>query len=333
MKPAALALAITLALSGCRATPPTTATPTRPVLRIAGTRLAEELAQELSAARPDLEVTHVSAPPIAVDPVQQGKADLGVIFADSVYFAHLAESENADAGTSGIRAISALQVAPMLMFVRQGSGIHTVADLRGHAARVSPAPLDHDPRFSGWPVPKSLGGLGPGTVSGVTSLPYLVLLAHGLTPADVTNKLISPAEGAVEMSKGTLDAVFSVAYEANSFPADALRRGHRLVSIEGPAVERLRREYSFIRPVRLPAGTYPGQTAAVHTVGVNMVLVCRADLDEQLAYDLTRLYFAALPRLVAKGNLAGIDPKQAPLTPIPLHDGAARYFREAELFR
>lgn len=50
-------------------------------------------------------------------------------------------------------------------------------------------------------------------------------------------------------------------------------------------------------------------------------------------YDLTRLYFASLPRLAAKGNLAGIDPQQAPLTPIPLHDGAARYFRETELFR
>lgn len=332
MKPA-LALAAVLALGACQRQTAPAAAPERPLLRIAGTQLAEQLVQELAAARPDLKVVHVAAAPIAVDPIRQGKADLGVIFADTVYFAHLAEGEHASTASVGIRAISALHVAPMLMFVRQGSGVRSVADLRGRTARISPAPLDNDPRFSGWPVPKRLGGLGTGTVSGVTSLPYLVLLAHGLTPADVTNRLVAPGEGAIEMTKGTLDAVFSVAYESSTAPAESFRRGHRLASIEGPAVERLRREYSFIRPVRLPAGTYPGQTYDVRTVGVNMVLVCRADLDEQLAYDLTRLYFAALPRLVAKGNLAGLDPQQAPLTPIPLHDGAARYFRETELFR
>lgn len=332
MKPI-LALAAVLALAGCEGRQAPAAAPERPLLRIAGGLLAEELVKELAAARPDLKVTHVAAAPIAVDPVRQGQADLGVIFADSVYFAHLAEGENSAAGPGGIRAISALHVAPMLMFVRQGSGVRSVADLRGHAARISPNPIENDPRFSGWPVPKSLGGLGEGTVPGVTSLPLLVLLAHGILPTEVINKSISPTEGAIEMSNGTLDAVLNVAFEASPYPADAFRRGHRLASIAGSAIERLRRTYSFIRPVRLPAGTYPGQTYDVRTVGVNMVLVCRADLEEQLAYDLTRLYFAALPRLVAKGNLAGIDPQQAPLTPIPLHDGAARYFRETELFR
>jgi TRAP-type uncharacterized transport system substrate-binding protein len=332
MKPA-LALMAVLALGACGRQTAPAAAPERPLLRIAGSQLAEELVKEIAAARPDLNVTHVTAAPIAVDPVRQGQADLGVIFADSVYFAHLAEGVNQTAAHRGIRAISALHVAPMLMFVRQGSGVRSVADMRGHTARISPNPIDNDPRFSGWPVPKSLGGLGAGTVSGVTSLPLLVLLAHGILPTDVVNKPISPTEAAIEMTNGTLDASLNVAFESNPYPADAFRRGHRLASIEGPAIDRLRRTYSFIRPVRLPAGTYPGQTYDVRTVGVNMVLVCRADLDEQLAYDLTRLYFAALPRLVAKGNLAGIDPQQAPLTPIPLHEGAARYFRETELFR
>jgi TRAP-type uncharacterized transport system substrate-binding protein len=328
-----LVLAALLAGAACDRHPGSASPPGRPALRIAGSQLAADLAQALAAARPDLAVTHVQAAPIAVDPVRQGQADLGVIFADTVYFAHLAEGESRNAAPGGIRAISALHVAPMLMFVRQGSGVRSVADLRGHTARISPTPIDNDPRFSGWPVPKSLGGLGDGTVSGVTSLPLLVLLAHGILPTDAVNKQVTPAEAAIEMTNGTLDAVINVAFESNPHPADAFRRGHRLVSIEGPAIDRLRRSYSFIRPVRLPAGTYPGQTYDVRTVGVNMVLVCRADLDEQLAYDITRLYFAALPRLVAQGNLAGIDPQQAPLTPIPLHNGAARYFRETELFR
>ncbi|MGE0393913.1 MAG: hypothetical protein AB7P67_10125, partial [Vicinamibacterales bacterium] len=232
MKPA-LALAALLLAAGCDRSPAPADPAPRPALRIAGGQLAEELVRELTAARPDLQVTHVPSAPIAVDPIQQGSADLGVIFADSVYFAHLAEGETSAAGLRGIRAISALHVAPVLMFVRQGSGVRSVADLRGHSARISPNPIENDPRFSGWPVPKSLGGLGEGTVPGVTSLPLLVLLAHGILPTEVVNKPISPAEGSVEMSNGTLDAVLNVAFEASSYPADAFRRGHRLASIEG----------------------------------------------------------------------------------------------------
>ena len=330
MKPAVLA--VVLLLAGCRAAPPAGTTTARPVLRIAGTRLAEALVRELAAARPDLDVRHVNATPLtAPGQVRDGEAELGVTFADSVYFAHLADG---DAATHGLRAISALHVAPILLFVRPASGITNVRGLRGHAARTGPPPAPgDDPRFSGWPVPRSLTGSGTGTVEGITALPQLVLLAHGITPGDVTNIPVNPGEAITEMGKGKMDAMFAMGFEANTFTAQALAQGQKLMSIEGAAVDRLRREYAFIRPVTIPAGTFPGQTSAVRTVGVNMVLVCRADLDEQLAYDLTRLYFAALPRIAAGGDVPGIDPQQAPLTPIPLHDGAARYFREAELFR
>ena len=63
-------------------------------------------------------------------------------------------------------------------------------------------------------------------------------------------------------------------------------------------------------------------------------LVCRRDLDETLVYDLTRRFFEALPSLSSsQGALRFIDLDQAPATPIPLHDGAARFYRERELLR
>jgi TRAP-type uncharacterized transport system substrate-binding protein len=72
---------------------------------------------------------------------------------------------------------------------------------------------------------------------------------------------------------------------------------------------------------------------AVHTIGVGSLLVCRSDLDEALVHDLTQRLFEILPALSSQLALGPTDLEHAPATPIPLHDGAARYYRERELSR
>lgn len=64
------------------------------------------------------------------------------------------------------------------------------------------------------------------------------------------------------------------------------------------------------------------------------MLLCRSGLDEELVYRLTKQLFAALPGLsVEESSLRTMDLEEAPATPVPLHEGAARYYREWELFR
>jgi TRAP-type uncharacterized transport system substrate-binding protein len=84
----------------------------------------------------------------------------------------------------------------------------------------------------------------------------------------------------------------------------------------------------------IPGSTYPGHPDAIHTIGVDALLVCRRDLEESLVYDLTRRLFEALPSLSSQQeSLRLMDVELAPATPIPLHEGAARYYRERELWR
>jgi TRAP transporter TAXI family solute receptor len=114
----------------------------------------------------------------------------------------------------------------------------------------------------------------------------------------------------------------------------ALRAGARLLPITGPSVERLHREYPFFQAAVIPPNSYPGVTGAIHTIGVDSLLVCRRDLDEALVYELTKGFFEALPELSASIEaLRLMDLHQSPATPIPLHAGAARYYRERELER
>jgi hypothetical protein len=99
-------------------------------------------------------------------------------------------------------------------------------------------------------------------------------------------------------------------------------------------INRLRGSYPFLRPVTVAANQLQGQDQPTETLGSEWLLVCRSDLSEDLVYQLTREFFAQLPALARDhGEAALIDPEQAPATPIPLHAGAARYYREREILR
>ncbi len=67
---------------------------------------------------------------------------------------------------------------------------------------------------------------------------------------------------------------------------------------------------------------------------MDVLLVCREDLPEPLVYDLARTLFDAVPVLAqAHASAEAIDPDRGPTAAIPLHPGAARYYREREILK
>jgi len=72
----------------------------------------------------------------------------------------------------------------------------------------------------------------------------------------------------------------------------------------------------------------------MHTLSIDVLLLGRAGLDDALVHRLTSILFQVLPQLGAELTfLRSMDPDRAPATPIPLHPGAARFYREKELSR
>ena len=67
----------------------------------------------------------------------------------------------------------------------------------------------------------------------------------------------------------------------------------------------------------------------IRSVDRRLDVVCRADLDNDLVYELTRAYFEQDLENVRNDT----DPQRAPAVVIPLHPGAARYYREREMSR
>ena len=114
----------------------------------------------------------------------------------------------------------------------------------------------------------------------------------------------------------------------------AIEAGAYFVPIDGPAVDKLRLSRPFIRRAMIPRDIYPGQNRIIPTIGIDMVVVCRRDLDASLVYRLTSALMNAYPQLSGvEANLRFLNPDEASAAPIPLHAGAARYFREREISR
>lgn len=83
-------------------------------------------------------------------------------------------------------------------------------------------------------------------------------------------------------------------------------------------------------PFTIPAGTYPGQDAAVETVAQPNLLVSGAHVPDDVVYEITKaMYENAAFLLSVHGSLKDMKPENAlkGIT-IPLHPGAIKYYQE-----
>jgi TRAP transporter TAXI family solute receptor len=309
----ALVAGLSLALGGaaCRNQPPVEVS--RPILRV-GTAfgpLTEPLAAEYRRTLTGVEIRSVSAPNSidVIRAIQNGTADFGVAYSNDTYAGFWGEAETTTPKRE-LRGVALLQPLSEYLLVRGNSGIRRVNDLSGRVVAVGPKD------------------------SSSSLLGRLVLEAFDLK--SVTIKVVSSrAEGAAGLKDRTIDAVFLPGYVyPDEYMSSAIKDGAYFIPISGPSVDRLRANNPFGRLTTIPRNVLPGQTGIIPTVGVDMVVVCGLDVDEALVYELTKQLFIAFPRLSGvEASLRFLNFEEAAATPIPLHPGAARYFRERELSR
>jgi len=168
------------------------------------------------------------------------------------------------------------------------------------------------------------GGTGPAAER--------ILRAHGVDPKNILLRQTGSFEDSIaDLSSGKLDAMFVLSRYPVDNVSGALERGSHLVPLAGNPIEQLHRQYPFFRPMLIAGGAYRTQPLPVRTIGVHSLLLCRVDLDEGLVYRLTKALFQSLAEQ-SNELLWSVDLDRAAATPIPLHPGAARYYRERELF-
>ncbi len=98
-------------------------------------------------------------------------------------------------------------------------------------------------------------------------------------------------------------------------------------------IEKANGNYKLWTRFNIPANTYPGQTKEINTMAQPNFLAVRDDVSENDVYLLTKTFYENLPFLngIHKATKAMALEKAIIGLPLPLHPGAARYYKEMGL--
>lgn len=237
-----------------------------------------------------------------IELVQTGTVDLGITMGNSAQDAY---------ETNGYTNLNALfgdlSRGYFQVVVLENSPIRTMADLVGKRVCMGPAG------------------------NGAISVAELIWNEYGFGISDVRATYLAYDDGITQLTDGNCDAVVVQAAIPSSAIQQLAAEGgkYRLISIDENIAETLCEKYAYFGYGNIPASMYMNNNSDTMTIyNTNMVIV-RADLGEDVVYNITKAVFDNLDVVIASHSAAAnITVEGAAHTSIPLHPGSERYFRE-----
>ena len=260
-------------------------------------------AAALNAAEPQLkiETRNTKGSTENVPLLEAGKLDLGLVAGE------LASQALAKPGTQ-LRIVAAMYSSPGMFIVRADSPVRSISDLKGK--------------------PVVLGTQG----SGITVLGRVVLKSLEIPVEEIT--LEKAADGPPMLNDGRAAAVWGAGVGWPAFTALA-KAGGRFVGPSADEIRQILAKNPSLQAVTLPAKSYPGQDAALPSVGSWSYVFARPGLPDEQAYVLARALHKAEKGLGEKleqarettaANTVAASPRQD-----LIHPGTLKYLREAGL--
>jgi TRAP transporter TAXI family solute receptor len=108
--------------------------------------------------------------------------------------------------------------------------------------------------------------------------------------------------------------------------------GARFIAPDAGEIARIRAKHAFLKPLIVPAGSYPNQNAAIDALGSWSFILARDNLPDDVAYRLARtlhgIESAFCKKLAQACETTAANTVAAAPSPELIHPGALRYFRE-----
>jgi TRAP transporter TAXI family solute receptor len=113
--------------------------------------------------------------------------------------------------------------------------------------------------------------------------------------------------------------------------------GMRFIAPGADEIRRIQAKHSFLKSTSMPAGSYPGQSGPVNSVGSWPFVLARASLPDDVAYRLAKALHKGHAALAKKLDQAQESTLANTLAAAPtrdlIHPGVLKYMREIGLLR
>jgi uncharacterized protein len=245
-----------------------------------------------------------------VNTIKAGELDMGVTQSDVQYNAVKGVGPfQKDGAFRDLRAVFALHPEPVTVVARKEANAKSFADFKGK-------------RFN-------IGNPGSGTRA--TAEELLAAMGWKMSDFSLASELKADEHGPA-LCDGKIDGfLYLVGHPSANIQDPTTVCGAKLVSVTGPAVDKLVKEKPYYAKATIPAGLYPGNDQATQTYGVLATMVSSSKVPAETIYQVTRAVFENFDEFKKlHPALANLDPKNMVKDGLsaPLHDGAVKYFKE-----
>jgi TRAP transporter TAXI family solute receptor len=239
--------------------------------------------------------------------LESGQLDIALVAGEPSYEAFMGIGRPA----TPLKILTAMYSSPGMFVVRADSPYKTIQDLKGQ--------------------PIAFGAKG----SGLPILSRYILDGIGLKQDEDFKSIYldRAGDGPAMVQDGRAAALWGAGIGWPGFAAMASSpTGARFIAPDAGEIARIRAKHSFLKPLTVPANSYPSQTQAIASVGSWSFILTRQDLPDDVAYRLARTlhgieadFCKKLPQSceTTAANTLAAAPK-----PDLIHPGVMKYLRE-----
>lgn len=244
--------------------------------------------------------------------VSTGEVDVAVATSDVVLNAYNGTGKFADIGKlDNLRVIGAVYTSVLSGVALKSSSLTYIHDLLGKRVAVGPA------------------------ASATENATLAAFAAMDITKDNTSLENLGLGDGADSVGDGILDAAFGFAGLPIGGQLNlAATKEIQVLDMTQEEIDKVLAGNAAYIQTKIPAGTYTGQDNDANTFGVKCLIIVTADMDADLVYDLCKAMNEHTEEMAAGNALLKdmTDPSfLCTQMPIPLHDGAQKYYSEQGL--
>src|ERR1700688_1147838 len=239
--------------------------------------------------------------------LEQGNLDIALVAGEPSYEAFMGIGRP----PTRLKILTAMYSSPGMFVVRADSPYRTIRDLVGKSV--------------------AFGARG----SGLVILSSYVLDGLGLKQdEDFQSVYLDRAgDGPAMVQDGRAAALWGAGIGWPGFTTMAASPGGaRFIAPDAGEIARIRAAHAFLKPLTVPAGSYPNQSAPINSVGSWSFVLTRANLPDDVAYHLARslhgVEAAFCKKLAQACETTAANTMAAAPNPELIHPGVMKYFRE-----